>query len=480
MSANLKLAPAAPRHDNATPYQLSYDLTENQFNPVQRFGLYALVGFMFLSFSRAADFLMPSAHLPFILSSLALLCVIFSGGLVQALTSKVGFLLMAFSAWLVIAMPFSVWRGGSYMLITDQWVKSFMVFVLTAGLMCSLKDVKRIMYALAYASVVITILAYFFKIDSGDGRLYLSYGVLSNPNDTAQLLLTGLPFWFLMIINKREVAVRKPIAMIAIAAICYTILLTGSRGALAAITLMGLVVFWKTSMTSKIKWVAILALAGIAGLAVMPNTLRSRYLTMFGVLSETAGDADQTAIASREQRIYLFKQSLKFTIKNPVFGVGPGCFQIASKDESFSQNMRAAWRDTHNAFTQVSSEAGLPAFVFYFGAMFFCFRMAMELVRFARKNRGFELLGNMGYCQLLSLVGFAATSFFSSVAYHFYFPALAGITVGLYRSAQATARANGLHLGPTMHGMHQIARSAPATQPAPAIARNRFGQPARF
>ena len=43
----------------------------------------------------------------------------------------------------------------------------------------------------------------------------------------------------------------------------------------------------------------------------------------------------------------------------------------------------------------------------------------------------------MAYCVWLALIAFAATAFFSSVAYQMYFPTLAGLSVALGRSVRA-------------------------------------------
>jgi hypothetical protein len=93
--------------------------------------------------------------------------------------------------------------------------------------------------------------------------------------------------------------------------------------------------------------------------------------------------------------------------------------------------------------------------------MWFCFKWMSHLMRFARKNPGFELLGNMGYAQMLSIVAFAATSAFSSVAYQYFYPALAGMCVALYRSAQREAAARGLKIG------DETPRTVPAIQMPP-------------
>ena len=62
-----------------------------------------------------------------------------------------------------------------------------------------------------------------------------------------------------------------------------------------------------------------------------------------------------SAYGSAQQREQLFWRSVEVTKEHPLFGVGPGNFQVISGD----------WHVTHNSFTQMSSEGGVPALIFY-------------------------------------------------------------------------------------------------------------------
>lgn len=418
----------------------------------QRAGFPLLVAFMFMSLSRVGDFVMPYLHLPFIVSSLALLACAFGGGLRKAIDNKVGVLLIVFTFWLCVDTLFSTWRGGSYFMLTDLWFKSYLVFILVAGLTTSLWDCRKLMYVFAYASLTIFFMSFLFRVDRGDGRLYFSHGTLSNPNDTAQLLLMGIPFWYLMMITKEHSAIRRMFAFFCVLPVLKLLLSTGSRGALLAVVCMIGVVFWRASMQSKMKWAAIGTIAVIAFFLLLPSDLKNRYLSIFGGHStESTAEYEREALDSKDQRMFLLKQSIRLTFKHPLFGVGPGVFQVASNEDLWSQNMAAAWRETHNAYTQISSECGFPAFFCFIGAMVICFKMIARILRVTGKRPEFENLHNMARCQMLSLLGFAVTSFFSSVGYSLYFPALAGLTIVLYEQATNEVRAYGLSVQPPVY-----------------------------
>ena len=105
--------------------------------------------------------------------------------------------------------------------------------------------------------------------------------------------------------------------------------------------------------------------------ATMPKKLLSRY----GTLSEREpgrshhGDddtLDASAIASTDARMRLLTKSIKYTLYHPLFGVGPGMFAVAEDKEAHANGLRhGTWQGTHNSYTQVSSELGIPGCIFY-------------------------------------------------------------------------------------------------------------------
>jgi O-antigen ligase len=69
------------------------------------------------------------------------------------------------------------------------------------------------------------------------------------------------------------------------------------------------------------------------------------------------------AIGSQVQRQELFKKSLYITITHPLLVVGPDQFAVAVAGDSAKQGVHSPSLGTHNSYTQVSSECGIPAFI---------------------------------------------------------------------------------------------------------------------
>jgi len=188
---------------------------------------------------------------------------------------------------------------------------------------------------------------------------------------------------------------------------------------------------------------------------------------------------DQMALDSREQRWALLKQSVKLTLTHPIFGVGPGQFTVASKDESVSSGGVAMWRETHNAYTEVSSECGVPGMLLYFSCLVICFRQMSKLKRLTKNSPQFQHLYKLAYCQYLSLLSFAVTSFFSSVAYAFYMPTLLGLTVALYQAAIYELGVEGYNLNPTYRAPLPPSRAGLAATAEVGLSEPAFAGPVR-
>jgi len=56
----------------------------------------------------------------------------------------------------------------------------------------------------------------------------------------------------------------------------------------------------------------------------------------------------------------LFLRSIQLTFEHPILGVGPGEFMDAEAEEAAVAGKKAMWHFTHNSYTELSSETGLP------------------------------------------------------------------------------------------------------------------------
>src|SRR2546427_9352704 len=134
----------------------------------------------------------------------------------------------------------------------------------------------------------------------------------------------------------------------------------------------------------------------------------------------------------RPPRSTLFPYTTLFrsrvSLEHPLFGVGPGNFGIVSGN----------WHETHNTYTQLSSEAGIAALILFLLIMrrgFINIREAKRLVRGKPEEQLFATaLG-------ASFASFAVGSVFASAAYQFFPYFLVGYTSALRAIAGTEATA---------------------------------------
>jgi O-antigen ligase len=128
------------------------------------------------------------------------------------------------------------------------------------------------------------------------------------------------------------------------------------------------------------------------------------------------------------------KSSIQFTFQHPIFGVGPGEFSDYEAEVAKTAGKKGAWQVTHNAYTQVSSEAGIPALLFFLAAIFMSFRTFGRVYQVARNRPGLRSMAVACFCCQLSLVGFCTATVFLSLAYTMYLPTMSGLALAFSRS----------------------------------------------
>jgi O-antigen ligase len=414
-----------------TAHSVSDATPAEEIGALESVAVLFLLGFIFLSYSRIVDVFLAGLRLSLITSVVALIFTALTGGVGRALFSRAGFWLVAFTLWLIAAVPFSSWPGGSVQLLLDYWIKSFLVFVIVAGSLRTVRHCRLALCAIGLAVVAIVIMALSLGTDDLSGRLQLEQGVLANPNDLAQLLLIGSPGLWLLGTAKPGFSLRRVAVVVACVGVLRAVTQTGSRGAIVVLFVLICVLLLKSAWSTRVKLIGGLLLASLLLVPFLSDEQWYRYST---ILSDAPAGSDE-ALGSKEARIELLKQSIYLTMANPVFGVGPGVFESASAGYSESQGERGLWHTPHNSYTQVSSESGVPGLVCYLGLLLSCFSTTRGVHKAAVAADRTDVVA-VSYCLWLSLVIFSISTFFSSVAYHIYLPMLAGLTVALQRSAQ--------------------------------------------
>ena len=408
-------------------------------SPFQRLGFNVLLVFIFLAFSRIFDVKFGNFHITGIAYRVVFAMVLLSRGFQVALNSSIGKAMLGLTVFFGLSVPFSVWRSGSKDIFLNQWLTfSFVAFLAVAGLVQDYAQWFKLFKTLTYALLVFTLISNVFGI-SDNGRLFLTQGKFGNPNEMAQALLLGLPLWGAKMVMSKSLP-GKAVAGGIMVLILFTTFRTGSRGAMIGFTVMLLVVFLRAQVVGKLKIImACIVFLGIVT-ATMPVRLVARYKT---VAAEEADDSEMdptmrdSASSSTASRKQLLRHSLIFTIRHPLFGVGPGMFVVA--DDSYSKAIglrKGTWLGTHNSYTQVSSELGIPAFLFFVATVALSLKGTYAIYRRTRGDPRLEDMGNAALGLHYCLVVYAVTVLFEHIAYTIMLPVFSGLAAGLVRTAE--------------------------------------------
>jgi O-antigen ligase len=254
------------------------------------------------------------------------------------------------------------------------------------------------------------------------GRLEGTFaGNYSNPNDLALAIVISLPLCLALLFLCRR-SVWKAAWALAMLVMTYAVFLTGSRGGFISFIVTAAVGLWEFAIRGRRRYLIVLAgLAGVILWLFSNGMLAGRLKATFNSQEEVA-----SAYGSAQARQELFWRSVEVTKEHPLFGVGPGSFQELSGN----------WHVTHNAFTEMSSEGGMPAFTLYVLILWFGFKNVKATKRLAWDQSQSGLLATALHA---SLVGYVVGSLFASTAYQFFPYLLVAYTTALLSIAKQSA-----------------------------------------
>ena len=401
---------------------------------VQSLGFYIILAYVFARFSLMSEILTFglgfNIYLIVVVGSLAAFATAVTGGFRRFLLAPPAYFLVGFMLWLVATIPFSTWRGGSFGLLKTSFMTDFSMFFMIVALTLTWRQCVLLMNAIAIGGAIDFIATRIYG-GSEDGRLIMSFGTLGNPNDLATHLLIALPFCVLLLLNHKSMVVR-PLALAAAIAMLYAIIQTGSRAALLSVGVCVIYAFFRGTATQKFGLAAGGALVILLTLAFQPASVLLRYASIFSnnVQVEAANATDyEYAVGSEAARKQLLIDSIMTTLANPLFGVGPGNYASADADKKNGAGQTATWQVTHNSYTQVSAESGVPGFILFAGLIISTFTMVASTYRHTRKHPQLRYISNTAFILLLTLAGFGVNIFFSALAYTYYLPTLAAISI---------------------------------------------------
>jgi O-antigen ligase len=395
----------------------------------RKVGFYFTLALLFIRCSQLPELLTYQFHnnlyLLYVVSLPVVLALIFTNGFRRSFRFWPAYYWLGFTLWITIAIPFSIWKGGSIQLVTDYWRTDIVLLVAIGGLVRNWKECRMLFGTLALSCVFNLIIIHVFGQVDDQGRLNLQFGAIANSNDYAAHLIMLLPstLWVAF------VAKRLVIRLAALAAFgygIYLILESASRGALIALTI-GVIYFLFSVSGKRRVWAIALMTTGLAAaFALLSGQVVQRILSF----SDSSGTASKEALESSDIRSQLLEDSISYALENPLFGVGPGNFRTAE-----GKAKPGLWQPAHNAYVAVASECGFPAFLFFIGGIGASFLMFVRVGHKLPRDRESAELVQAAWSMRLAMLTFCTAIGFLNFSYSMHLPIILGISIAMGHAA---------------------------------------------
>jgi O-antigen ligase len=373
--------------------------------------------FLVVYFARPEDWIpgLHYLHLALVAGILAIVMFLAELGSAARRWPRECVYLFLFVGQMFLTIPFAIWRGGAFQ-VTRGFANVVPMILVVSLAVNTLPRLRRILFWQAASMAAIAAVAV-VKFRHAGGRLEGVLNGYANPNDFALAVVVALPICLAFMLRSRN-TIARVVWLGCIGVMTYALVLSASRSGSLAFGVAMCITLWYFAIKGRHKYLLAL-IAGFAACALLfgGSELKLRYEAM------AHPDLDQKASGSSEQRERLLRVSIASTFKHPIFGLGPGNFQIAS----------GVWRVTHNTYTQISSEMGLPGFILYVLILSCAWK---NLSRVRRMIRGDTELRAFAIALHASLAAFLVGSFFASEGYEYFTYFLIAYTTAVYQIAK--------------------------------------------
>ena len=329
------------------------------------------------------------------------------------------YLLLALTALALLSIPIAINPKEAWDTFNDAFIKAVLMFIVMINVVRTKWRLKGLLWLAIAVSVYLSVKA---LDDYQSGNLTVEGyrvagsigGMFGNPNDMALHLATIFPITIALMFTTRG-ALRKIIYIACAVLMVAAIVVTFSRGGFLAVAGTLVVLGWKIGRKHRLAVGLSMVIFLGAFLALAPGNYGGR---MGSIL-----DHSKDIVGSAGMRQQLLIRSIVVAVKNPVLGIGMGNFHIVSLRELVS----------HNAYTQVAAEMGIPAMLVYIMFMLTPFKRLRAIERESCDDPARARFYYMSVGLQASLVGYMIGSFFASVAYLWYVYYLVGYAICLRR-----------------------------------------------
>jgi O-antigen ligase len=341
-------------------------------------------------------------------------------------------LILSLTVWFIAGIPFSYFRSGSFDVLMNVWIRTLLLFFLFTQTLTTVGRVRMIVWAVLLSELVASVASLLVRGDSAydvGGRFSGINKGLLGWNYLGITLAVTIPFIGYLYVSRRS-AVRRCLLFAILGSTTWMLVLTASRGGVFGIILSLILTWWfliRGTPRSRLL-IALVVLCLVVAAAEAPAVFWERLTA--GSHSAKGSENAESAAESTEGRQQLLQNSVEDTLHHPIFGLGIGSFPI------YHGSNGGWWLGTHNTFTQISSEAGLPGLllvVFLIGTVIWHMKRVSEGLANDPANVELRLLAK---ATLVSTVVFVFSGFFAHLGYDYLLYYIMGIAAGVWTIAR--------------------------------------------
>ncbi len=395
-------------------------------HPAREFAFKCTLIFLYFRFSFVHEFVASNIHFDthvlVILGLISYAAWFVAGSIFSAYRDRLAWVWTGFVFWLCIATLTSSWKGGS-LAVTLPYIRTvFPLLLLIPAVTATLDELKRALNLIGIAGTT-TVLFGLVHRDFSAGRMDIGTegGTIQDPNDLAAHLIILLPAIAYVLFAKQRSVFVKIFGVGIVLAALLEIMSTGSRGGFVALLIT---VFFIALVGSPKLRFAIFVGAPLLGMLALPFVPKESVLRLKSIFNSS--DASESAAESSAARRALLMASLKATAQHPIFGVGPGTFEEYEAGMAAERNERGMWHETHNGYTQISSECGIPALLLYLAAVTITFRSLKRA-----SNLNLPVIPTVARTLAVMAVGYSASLIFLANAFRFYMLVIGAFTIAM-------------------------------------------------
>lgn len=371
-------------------------------------------------------------------------------------------LLLAFSIWLCITLPFSIYFDDSQPLWL-RTMKTFLMIFVTLSLINTERKLKYYIWVMVASVAFFGVKGGIFTLATGGNyRVWGPGGFIGGNNEVALALVTIIPlmrYVHLQLTDRRLRAI-----MLGCIGLCaVTALGTYSRGALLAVG--AIVLFLWLKGPNKTVWAVVWAVVGATALSFMPDHWWARMETI-----ETYRE-DDSALGRINAWWMAFNLARDRLLGGGFMIYMPEIFQRYSPEPD---RVHAA----HSIYFQVLGEHGFIGLILFLAIGATTWMTARWLIKAGRQDAQDKWAADLGAMVQVSMIGYAVAGAFLSLTYYdlpYNIMAAAVIAKVLVQRRRAEAAKSAAPSGPSLG----FPMAVPAGgEPARPVSSRNHGHPA--